>query len=168
MFLKSQNYTDEWYIEYKEDYISKAFQILGVDIEKANKPKKKEGEPITITNRKTGKQMSGHWRTINGNRVFVSSDGKIEIAPDHIKEKFEGKESKNNEVIDAAKDKNLPKNEARFNEVTEKLNKMFRGSEEQKDKLVSDLKTWLKLNRNSDDKAKVEAIKSFLADKNIF
>ena len=32
----------------------------------------------------------------------------------------------------------------RFNEVTEKLNKMFNGSEEQKDKLVYDLKAWLK------------------------
>ena len=60
------------------------------------------------------------------------------------------------------------KNTARFNEVTEKLNKMFKGSEEQKDKLVSDLKTWLKANRNSEDKCKVEAIKCFLADKNIF
>ena len=60
------------------------------------------------------------------------------------------------------------KNTARFNEVTEKLNKMFKGSEEQKDKLVSDLKNWLKANRNSDDKDKVEAIQCFLAEKNIF
>ena len=60
------------------------------------------------------------------------------------------------------------KNTARFNEVTDKLNKMFKGSEEQKDKLVSDLKNWLKVNRNSDDKGKVEAIQCFLADKNIF
>jgi hypothetical protein len=60
------------------------------------------------------------------------------------------------------------KNDARFNEVTSKLNEMFKGSEEKKDKLVSDLKNWLKLNRNSDDKAKVEAIQCFLADKNIF
>jgi hypothetical protein len=57
---------------------------------------------------------------------------------------------------------------ARFTEVTEKLNKMFKGSEEQKDKLVSNLKSWLKLNRNSDDKDKVDAIQCFLADKNIF
>lgn len=60
------------------------------------------------------------------------------------------------------------KNELRFNDVTFKLNKMFKGSEEKKDKLVSDLKNWLKLNRNSDDKAKVEAIQCFLAGKNIF
>ena len=56
----------------------------------------------------------------------------------------------------------------RFNEVTEKLNKMFKGSEEQKDKLVSDLKAWLKQNRKSEDKDKVEAVQCFLADKNIF
>lgn len=60
------------------------------------------------------------------------------------------------------------KNSARFNEVTEKLNKMFKGSEDQKDKLVSDLKSWLKSNRNSDDKDKMDAIQCFLADKNIF
>lgn len=60
------------------------------------------------------------------------------------------------------------KNTARFNEVTEKLNKMFKGSEEQKDKLVTDLKSWLKMNKNSADNAKVEAIKCFLADNNIF
>ena len=60
------------------------------------------------------------------------------------------------------------KNIARFNEVSEKLNKMFKGSEEQKDKLVSDLKNWLKVNRNSDDKNKVQAIQCFLAEKNIF
>jgi hypothetical protein len=60
------------------------------------------------------------------------------------------------------------KTTARFTEVTEKLNKMFKGSEEQKDKLVSNLKSWLKLNRNSDDKDKVDAIQCFLADKNIF
>lgn len=56
----------------------------------------------------------------------------------------------------------------RFNEVTEKLNNRFKGSEEQKDKLVSGLKNWLKANRNSEDKEKVEAIQCFLADKNIF
>ena len=56
----------------------------------------------------------------------------------------------------------------RFSEVTEKLNKMFKGSEEQKDKLVSDLKNWLKANRNSEDKEKVDAIHCFLADKNIY
>lgn len=57
----------------------------------------------------------------------------------------------------------------RFNEVTDKLNKMFKSStEDQKDKLVSDLKLWLKRNRNSEDKEKVEAIHCFLADQNIF
>ena len=56
----------------------------------------------------------------------------------------------------------------RFNKVTEKLNKMFKGTEEQKDKLVANLKSWLKNNRNSEDKEKIEAIQCFLADKNIF
>ena len=59
-------------------------------------------------------------------------------------------------------------NKARFNEVTNKLNKMFNSSsEEQKDKLVSDLKSWLKASR-TEDKDKVEAITCFLAVKNIF
>ena len=58
-------------------------------------------------------------------------------------------------------------NKARFDEVTNKLNKMFNsGSEEQKDKLVADLKGWLKASR--EDKDKVEAITCFLAVKNIF
>lgn len=56
----------------------------------------------------------------------------------------------------------------RFNEVTAKLNKAFKGSEEQKDKLVTDLKMWLGLNRNSNDTQKVEAITFFLNNKNIF
>ena len=56
----------------------------------------------------------------------------------------------------------------RFNEVTGKLNKMFKGSEEQKDKLVTDLKNWLKLNVKTEDKEKLEAIKCFLSDNNIF
>lgn len=38
----------------------------------------------------------------------------------------------------------------------------------EKDKLVSDLKNWLKANRNSEDKEKVDAIHCFLANKNIF
>jgi dsDNA-binding SOS-regulon protein len=56
----------------------------------------------------------------------------------------------------------------RFNEVTNKLNGMFKGSDEKKDKLVSDLKSWLKSNTLSEDKVKVEAIKCFLADNNIY
>lgn len=61
------------------------------------------------------------------------------------------------------------KNETRFNEVTEKLNKMFKGqSEDKKDELVKSLKTWSKLNSNTEDKGKLDAIKCFLADNNIF
>lgn len=57
----------------------------------------------------------------------------------------------------------------RFNEITEKLNKMFTGqSEEKKDELVKGLKNWCKSNANSEDKSKLEAIKSFLEEKNIF
>lgn len=60
-------------------------------------------------------------------------------------------------------------NETRFNEVTTKLNKMFKGkSETQKDELVKTLKIWCKMNTNTDDKAKVDAIKCFLADNGIF
>lgn len=60
-------------------------------------------------------------------------------------------------------------NEARFNEVTEKLNKMFKGqSETKKDELVKSLKNWCKLNANTEDKGKLDAIKCFLADNNIF
>lgn len=65
--------------------IQKSFGIYD-DLEKANKPVVKEGEPITITNRQTGKSMTGHWRTMSGNRVFVSTDGRIQIGPDHVKE----------------------------------------------------------------------------------
>ena len=57
---------------------------------------------------------------------------------------------------------------SRFNEVTSKLAKMFKGSEEQKDKLILSLKKWLSENKLSQDKEKTEAIKCFLADKNIF
>lgn len=56
----------------------------------------------------------------------------------------------------------------RFDEVTNKLKKMFKGTEEQKTKLVIDLKAWLKLNRNSKDTGKVDAIQCFLADKGIY
>ena len=55
----------------------------------------------------------------------------------------------------------------RFNEVTEKLNKMFKGTEEQKDDLVLKLKTWVSKNRNTEYKEKIDAINCFLADKGI-
>jgi len=61
------------------------------------------------------------------------------------------------------------KNEARFNEVSSKLNEMFKGkSEAKKDELVKSLKTWSKLNSNTEDKGKLDAIKCFLADNNIY
>lgn len=57
----------------------------------------------------------------------------------------------------------------KFNEVTEKLNKMFKGqSETKKDELVKNLKRWCKLNANTEDTGKLDAIKCFLADNNIF
>jgi len=55
----------------------------------------------------------------------------------------------------------------RFNEVTDKLNKMFKGTEEEKDALVVNLKKWVFKNRNTEDKEKLDAINSFLADKGI-
>jgi len=61
------------------------------------------------------------------------------------------------------------KNEVRFNEVTEKLNRMFKEqSEKKKDELVKGLKNWCKLNFNTKDKEKLDAIKCFLADNDIF
>ena len=58
---------------------------------------------------------------------------------------------------------------ARFDEVTDKLNKMFKSANEtKKDSIVSQLKTWLKSNKNTEDKAKKEAIECFLASNNIF
>jgi len=61
------------------------------------------------------------------------------------------------------------KNETRYNEVSAKLNEMFKGkSEDKKDELVKNLKNWCKLNSNTEDKGKLEAIKCFLADNNIF
>lgn len=63
---------------------------------------------------------------------------------------------------------NLKKQSARFDEITRKMNKMFRGeSEEKKDALVKSLKMWCKLNGGS-DKVKFDAIKCFLANNNIF
>ena len=57
----------------------------------------------------------------------------------------------------------------RFNEVTSKLNKMYKSANEtKKDSIVSQLKTWLKSNRNTTDKGTKEAIECFLADNNIF
>jgi hypothetical protein len=61
------------------------------------------------------------------------------------------------------------KNEARFNEVSSKLNKMFKGkSEAKKDELVKSLKYWCKSNARTEDISKLNAIKCFLADNNIF
>ncbi len=58
---------------------------------------------------------------------------------------------------------------ARFNEVSDKLNKMFKGAnEDKKDAIVAQLKSWLTANKNTNDKAKKEAIECFLADNNIF
>ena len=46
---------------------------------------------------------------------------------------------------------------------------MFKGqSEEKKDELVKSLKNWCKLNANTEDKGKLDAIQCFLADNNIF
>ena len=56
----------------------------------------------------------------------------------------------------------------RFDEVTEKVNKMFKsGNAVEKDILVGNLKLWVKQNRTTDDKDKLHAINSFLADKGI-
>ena len=61
------------------------------------------------------------------------------------------------------------KSQTRFNEVTSKLNEMFKGqSESKKDEFVKNLKGWVKLNANAEDKGKLDAIKCFLADNNIF
>jgi hypothetical protein len=50
-------------------------------ISKGKAPKSKEGEPITITNRNTGKQVTGMWRTVAGAKVFVTNAGKSLIDP---------------------------------------------------------------------------------------
>jgi len=57
----------------------------------------------------------------------------------------------------------------RFNEVTAKLNKMFKtGNDEAKDVLIGKLKLWVKQNRNTDDKGKKDAIQTFLTDNGVF
>ena len=71
------------------DDFNKALSTLGI-IEKGDKPVKKKGEPITITHNKTGKQITGHWRTMRGSKIFVSSDGKLQIGPEHVKEHVSG------------------------------------------------------------------------------
>lgn len=59
--------------------------------------------------------------------------------------------------------------EVRFNEVTSKLVKMFKlANDPKKDELVKGLKAWVKQNQNTNDTGKIEAIKSFLNDNNIF
>ena len=58
---------------------------------------------------------------------------------------------------------------ARYNEVSVKLNKMFKGqSEEKKDELVKGLKFWLKQNSKSNDKGKIDAINNYLAEICVF
>ena len=69
--------------------IEKSF--TGNDLEKGKTPKAKEGEPMTITDRRSGKQVTGMWRTMGGNKVFVSGDGKVQVGSDHVKEYVEGK-----------------------------------------------------------------------------
>ena len=62
---------------------------------KGGKPKMKEGEPVTLTHNKTGKTLTGVWRTASGNKIFVGKDGSQQIAPKHLsKEKEGGKSSK--------------------------------------------------------------------------
>jgi hypothetical protein len=53
---------------------------------------------------------------------------------------------------------------SRFNEVTAKLKEMYKGTEAQKDALVSNLKKWARANRSTKDTGKLHAINSFLAD----
>jgi hypothetical protein len=77
----------------ENDDLSKALSVLGI-IEKGDKPVKKKGEPITITHNKTGKQITGHWRTMRGSKIFVSSDGKLQIGPEHVKEHVSGASKK--------------------------------------------------------------------------
>lgn len=65
--------------------------------------------------------------------------------------------------------KEIMKNEARFNEVTKNLKSMFKcASKSKKDDIVKSLKSWLKSNTKTEDKGKLDAIKCFLADNNIF
>jgi len=55
--------------------------------------------------------------------------------------------------------------EPRFQEVTAKLEKMFKEADEhRKDAIVASLKSWLKSNQNTEDKAKKEAIECFLEE----
>ena len=58
-------------------------------------------------------------------------------------------------------------NETRSQQISEKLKKMFKGSEIHKDNIVKELKSWLKNNHDT-DKVKFDTIQSFLADNNIF
>ena len=57
----------------------------------------------------------------------------------------------------------------RYEEVYNKLNKMFKKADEDgQDNLVKQMKTWLKVNRKTTDNPKKLAIQEFLADINIF
>jgi len=60
-------------------------------------------------------------------------------------------------------------NSSRIIEVTQKLNKMFKGqTSERKDEIVKGLKAWCKSNQNTDDKGKLDAINAFLADNGVY
>jgi hypothetical protein len=70
-----------------QDKLQKSFVETELyDLVKGGTPGKQSGEPITITNRQTGKSMSGMWRTISGNKVFVSGSGQIQIGAQSIRD----------------------------------------------------------------------------------
>ena len=83
-----------------------------------------------------------------------------------IHKKFAG--IKNSCIFDSSNNNKEMKHKERFNEVTEQLNKMFKGTEEKKELLVKGLKKWCATNSNTEDRGKLDAIKCFLADNGIF
>jgi hypothetical protein len=85
-----------------------------LNIEKAQKPSMKAGEkPITLIHNKTKQSIQGVWRTMSGSKIFVSSNGKLEISPEHVKEKYSESSSGSGKESDSKESKSEPKFESK-------------------------------------------------------
>ena len=158
---------------FEDTSIAKAFSN---DLEKGGKPVKKSGEPMTITDRRSGKQITGMWRTMGGNKVFVSGDGKVQVGSDHVKEYVEGKggsgdskditkmspsaqRAESKRIGDAAK-ASTDASKKRMADSTTKFEKETGQSSAANDAAFSRLAGTLKANKTNDPKGVLDGLKS--------
>lgn len=93
------------------------------ELEKGQKPKMKAGEqPITLIHNKTKESIQGVWRTMSGSRIFVSSNGKLEISPEHVKEKYSESSGKGGSEGSSGESKKDTKNYELSNSETSLIN----------------------------------------------